>query len=109
MQSQLLRKVRFMKIKNNHYISESNDDVFLPTQKKGSGTLSIPKCPWEIYILGKWNNCPQNWKCEHKIYVENIWNLNIMNKHPSQDIFMPFISYNISVPALMHNPYITSQ
>ena len=25
---------------------------------EGSGTLSIPKCPWEICIFGKWNNCP---------------------------------------------------
>ncbi len=25
---------------------------------KGSGTLSIPKCPMEQDILGMWNNCP---------------------------------------------------
>ncbi len=25
---------------------------------KGSGTLFIPKCPREIFIVGMWNNCP---------------------------------------------------
>ncbi len=40
-------------------------------EAKGSGTLSILKCPWEIYVFGMCNNCPHPYitiKC--KAYLD---------------------------------------
>ncbi len=35
--------------------------IALPKMLNWSEPLSIPKCPWEIYIFGKWNNCPHSY------------------------------------------------
>ncbi len=38
---------------------------------KGSGTLSVAKCPWKISIFGKWNTCPHPYPTlTHKVYLD---------------------------------------
>ncbi len=31
----------------------------------------MPKCPWEIYIFGKWNNCPHPYTTlTYEVYLD---------------------------------------
>ena len=60
--------------------------IFAGKSWQGSGTLSIPMCPYQRYIVGMWNQCPHpNTAMQNRKY------------------------FSSCAIGLMHNPYKTSQ